>query len=242
MAACLKERMAPVRLAENIYSAVADGSSRIVYDKHAALYDRLIGNTLYNRIAWGTSPESYARFAQIAARSGDGVLLDAGCGSLVSTAEMHVNSGRPTILCDLSTGMLAAARDRIMKLAGGFPDHLVLLQADLRQLPFRDGSFGAVLCPGMLHIFDDVEAVTAELARVSAPKARLHMSSLVAERWIGTRYLHALHRAGEVAIPRSARQLLDRLEKPTSGLAAPLESRLEGSMLFLFAQKTGGSV
>lgn len=226
-----------VRLvADGIWSTDAEATSHQVYDRHAALYDWLIGNKLYNRLAWGTSPASYARFAEQAVRFGHGPLLDGGCGSLVSTAELHIRSARPTILCDLSLGMLEAARKRVMDIAGTMPEHLVFVQADLRQLPFKDGAFGSILCPGMLHIFDDVEIVTAELARVASGYARLFMSSLVAERWLGKRDLGALHRAGEVATPRSSIQLLHRLEMPSAGLEASPGRVLEGSMLFITAE------
>ncbi len=164
-------------------------------------------------------------------------MLDAGCGSLVSTAAMHIGSGRPTILCDLSEGMLCAARDRLIAIAGAVPDHLTLLQADIRDLPFRDGAFGSVLCPGMLHLFDDVEWVTGALARVASSDARIFMSSLVAERWIGRAYLGLLRWSGEIASPRRSGALLDRLNAPGSGLQAPVEARLEGSMCFITAQK-----
>ncbi|MCT2397948.1 class I SAM-dependent methyltransferase [Novosphingobium mangrovi (ex Huang et al. 2023)] len=201
------------------------------------MYDWLIGNRVYNRLAWGTSPEAYTAFAGEAARSGSGTLLDAGCGTLVSTAAVHAGSRRPTVLVDLSTDMLKVARDRLVRLHGRMPDHVVLLQADLQALPFRDGAFGAVLSPGMLHLFGDVEAITRELARVAVPDAAIFATSLVAERWLARRYLAALHRAGEVARPRPFAELVSRLNTPDSGLAVPVEARIDGSMAFVTARK-----
>ncbi|MGB7405825.1 MAG: methyltransferase domain-containing protein [Pacificimonas sp.] len=161
----------------------------------------------------------------------------AGCGSLVSTAKAHMASGRPTVLCDLSRGMMKAARDRIRALGGGVPDHLVFLQADLRGLPFRDGAFASVLAPGMLHLFEDVEVVTEELARISAPDASLWMSSLVADRALGRLYLNLLHRAGEVAAPRHAAALLARLRLPGFDNEASLKVERDGNMLFMTARR-----
>ena len=205
------------------------------YDRRAALYDLLIGNRLYNRLAWGTSPDSYARFAATAIEAGDGFMLDAGCGSLVSTAELHARSNRPTILCDLSVGMLAAARDRLVRIAGRVPDHLLLLQADIFDLPFRDGAFGSVLCPGMLHLFEDVETVAGELARVAKGDCQIFMSSLVTDRKIGSQYLGLLHRTGEVAPPRTAANVQSRLLK--AGLDLADETCRRGNMLFMSARK-----
>jgi ubiquinone/menaquinone biosynthesis C-methylase UbiE len=206
------------------------------YDGRAKLYDRLIGSRLYNRLAWGADPAAYAAFAQEAARWGSGPLLDAGCGTLVSTAQVHAASNRPTLLVDLSTDMLRAARDRLLALTPKPPETLVLLQADITNLPFRNQSFGAILCPGMLHLFEDLEAITRELARVAKANACIFATSLVAERWIGRRYLALLHRAGEVARPRTAAQLLARLNQDESGLANPVEAKHIGSMAFVTAR------
>ena len=118
-------------LGDGVWSALPAGAPSQPYDGRARLYDRLIGNGLYNRVAWGTSPASYASFAERAVRHGQGPVLDAGCGTLVSTAAAHARSGRPTVLVDLSADMLRAGRERLLALAGGAPRHVVLLQADL---------------------------------------------------------------------------------------------------------------
>jgi SAM-dependent methyltransferase len=227
-------------VAEGVYSVLPPGLPSPPYDGRAKLYDRLIGSRAYNRLAWGIEPAAYMAFAKAAADSGEGPLLDAGCGTLVSTARIHAGSARPTVLVDLSIDMLSAARDRLVSIAGRRPDNLVLLQADLRDLPFREQSFGAVLCPGMLHLFEDVESITLELARVARAEARIFASSLVAERRIGRSYLALLHRAGEVARPRSAVDLLSRLHSRGSGLAAPVEARTTGSMSFIIARRFAG--
>ncbi len=101
-----------------IWTALPADSLGQPYDKRAAIYDWLIGNKLYNRILWGTSPEDYRAFAMEAAQSNAGPFLDVGCGSLVSTASVHAQSNRPTVLVDLSLGMLDAARDRLESLVG----------------------------------------------------------------------------------------------------------------------------
>lgn len=226
-----------VRLVQtDIWSVLPANTPALPYDGRAKLYDRLIGSRLYNRLAWGVDPEAYAAFAEDAANWGTGPLLDAGCGTLVSTGRVHAASGRPTVLVDLSIDMLQAARDRLLAITPQLPGHLVLLQADIRQLPFRERAFGAVLCPGMLHLFEDLEAITGELARVAGPAARIFATSLVAERWMGRCYLALLHRAGEVAQPRTAAQLLGRLNSSASGLASPVAASRTGSMSFVNAR------
>ena len=219
----------------HIWSAIDGSTGRAVYDNHARIYDALIGNALYNRFAWGTTPSDYRQFAERAIRSGDGCLLDAGCGSLVSTAQLHAVSGRPTILCDLSAGMLIAARDRLIALAGSMPPHLMLLQCDVQRLPFVAQSVGSILCPGMLHIFEDIETVTREFGRVAKSDAQIWMSGLVNDRLISRYYLKLLHGAGEVAAPQNSTSLLARLNHPASGLETPVKSMTIGSMLFASA-------
>jgi SAM-dependent methyltransferase len=240
VAVTLSKLLADKRLArpvsDDIWSVLPPDAPSQPYDGRAKLYDRLIGSHVYNRFAWGTSPADYAAFAKAIAGFGTGPLLDAGCGTLVSTAQVHARSGRSTILVDLSVDMLGVARNRLLRIAGRVPENIVLLQADLRDLPFRNRAFGAVLCPGMLHLFEDVEAITRELARVAEAEAEIFASSLVAERWIGRRYLGLLHRAGEIARPRAATELLARLNSATSGLASPVEAKTIGSMVFVKAQ------
>lgn len=220
---------------DRIWSVLPQGEVGQRYDGRAKIYDALIGNSLYNAVAWGTSPSTYTGFAQIAAQHGSGPLLDAGCGTLVSTGSVHARSGRPTVLVDLSLDMLIAGRDRIRAVAGCVPDHLHFLQADLHNLPLRSQSFGAVLNPGMLHLFSDTQTVTRELARVTAQDGAIFSSSLVNDRWLGARYLSLLHRGGEVAKPRSFIQLVHRLEAPRSGFSAPIEARRVGNMAFVTA-------
>ena len=221
---------------EDVWTVLPGDAPSPPYDGRARTYDRLVGSRLYNRIAWGTSPAAYAAFARRAVQSGEAALLDVGCGTLVSTAAVHAASGRPTILVDLSLDMLRVARHRLLSITGCVPGHLVLLQADVRRLPFRDGSFGAILFPGMLHLFEDIEVIARGLSRVTAPAGQVFMTSLVTDRWIGARYLGALYRAGEVAHPRSAAALVDRLGGGAAALAVSLPIGLEGNMAFLTAE------
>lgn len=213
-------------IADGVWSALPGGAPSQPYDGRARLYDRLIGNRFYNRIAWGTSPAAYGAFAGSAAGSGGGTLLDVGCGTLVSTAAVHARTARPTVLVDLSADMLLAARQRLTAIAGRAPPHIAFVQADVLHLPFRPAAFGAVLCPGMVHLFEDVEALAGELTRVAAPGASLFLSSLVADRRLSALYLGALHRAGEVARPRTSAELLRRLPRAAA-------ARIEGGMAFV---------
>lgn len=217
-----------------IASVLAPDADGAPYDSRAAVYDRIVGSSLYNRVLWGASPERYRTFARRAVASGDGPLLDAGAGSAVFTARAYAEADRPLILVDRSLGMLAAARDRIAELAAGtLPTSITLLQADANDLLLHGGSIETVLSMGMLHLFDDVTGHVKELGRVLAPGGALFAMALVAEEWPGRAYLRLLHRAGEVAPARTFDEMRDAIE---SGLVAAVQGVREGGMAFLTAQ------
>ena len=202
------------------------------YDRRAKAYDAIVGSTLYNRLLWGSSPRAYSAFAERAVQSDSGPLLDAGCGSLVFTADAYARTRRPIVLLDQSLGMLHAARDRMRRAAGTVPDSVVLLQGDLRDLPFHAGSFATALCMGMLHLFDDVTSLVGGVAGAVRPGGGLFFTSLVAETWLGSGYLSLLHRAGEVAAPRNLGRLSIELRE-----GAPrghqLDIEVEGNVAFI---------
>ncbi len=181
----------------------------------AATYDRVVATRLYNRIVWGTSPSDYAAFERRALESGtDGWMLDAACGSLVFTADLFVsNRSRPVVLLDYSIRMLRRARRRLESAHGRIPDSLVLLQADIIDLPFKSGTFTTVSLPAALHEFDDPVVPVNQLRRVLAEDGTLYITSLVSVpgRAFANAYLRGMHRGGQIAEPRSVEELAQEL-------------------------------
>jgi SAM-dependent methyltransferase len=184
-----------------ILSALPEGEDGAPYDRHARVYDRLIGSPAYNRLVWGTRPAQYAAFAAEALQAAEGPFLDAGCGTAVFTAGAYRAAERPLVLTDLSLGMLERAGERV----SGAPAALV--QADLHDLPFAPGRFATVACFAMLHVLDDPWAALAALREHVAPGGRLFASMLVADRAVGRGYLALLRRTGEVGPARSTAEL-----------------------------------
>jgi ubiquinone/menaquinone biosynthesis C-methylase UbiE len=199
------------QLDDGLFSAFAEDDPRAAteYDSAAVGYDLLIGNPLYNRILWGVWPSTYAAFCDEALRSAtDGPMLDAGCGTLVFTAEQYLrHADRPAVLVDNSLGMLRRARARLLRGTRAMPEHIALLQADLLGLPFAPGSFATSACWGVLHLFEEPEVVVRELARVTAENGEVHCTSLVADRPLGGRYLGMLSKRGIAAAPKTSSQL-----------------------------------
>ena len=224
---------------DRVWSVLPAGAPGQRYDGRARAYDAVVGSRLYNRLLWGSSPRAYSAFAARALASGSGPLLDAGCGSLVFTAEVYARAARPIVLVDQSIGMLRAARARLRRATAlrgssrGALDDIVLLQGDILQLPCRDASFDAVICMGMLHLFDEARAIVAALSNAARPGGGLFLTSLIAETRIGRRYLSLLHRAGEVAAPRTREQLLLELQ---SAAVSVSEIATEGSVAFIAAR------
>jgi len=210
-----------------IVSALPAGEGGAPYDRRAALYDRVIANRAYNRLAWGADTSDYAAFAAEALAGGDGLFLDAGCGTAVFTAPVYRSARRPLVLVDRSLDMLGRAAGR----TPGAPATLV--QADLLDLPFAPRRFATVGCFAMLHVSDDLPAALAALRDQLAPGGRLFASMLVSDRRMGGAYLAVLHRAGETGRPRRA----DDLQSAAAAVfGASAEVRRSGSMAWLRAR------
>lgn len=194
------------------------GEAGAPYDGRAALYDRLVRSRLYNRIAWSASPADYTEFAAAAFASAAGPLLEVAAGTAAATATLHATSRRPTVLVDLSRAMLKRAGQNITQASGGGEAELArrirLVQADLLALPWPAHGFTTVLGLGMTNLFGDVPELVGALRAQLAPGGQLHLAGLVAETRRGRRLLEILHRAGEVAAPTSAQELVGLLGHP----------------------------
>lgn len=231
----LKQVITPGRsielLDEGIYTVLGSAPQKHQYDQGAAIYDFLVSSRLYNRIIWGTSPESHMAFARQAVQSAQSsLLLDAGCGSLVFTAPAYLASERPVIACDQSLDMLRRARRRLLKLGGAAPEQVVLLQADLRELPFRNDSFQTILCMNVLHHVADGGSLIRGLNVLLAEGGQLYLTSLVKNnRVLGDGYLNLLHKQGWIVRPRTSIEVTRLLE---DSLTARIDYRLDGNMAY----------
>lgn len=231
----LKEVLAEnhtVKLVEDgVYSVLPDVSREHHYDRRATVYDLVVSARLYNLVMWGIPPLDYVAFARQAVVSrADGRLLDATCGSMLFTAPVYLECKRKIIAFDQSLAMLRRARKRLADLSGSVPEHILLLQADLNDLPFRSNSFRTILCMNVLHHFEDAANLLPALKKLLADNGDLYLTSLVSNnRFIGDRYLDSLYATGEFVRPRSNLELREMLGK---SLSQEISYRVKGNMAF----------
>lgn len=130
---------------------------REVYDRSARRYAEANPNMR------GGLTEAGARFLQMTWQmAGEQPrVLDLGCGAGRDMAWME-DQGVWVVGADLSAGMLEEARHSVRG---------PLVQADMRRLPFGDGSFNSVWCmASMLHLPKaDAPSALAEIKRVLKP-------------------------------------------------------------------------
>lgn len=107
---------------------------------------------------------------------------------------------------DLSGRVLRRARRRL-------GDRAVYVEANVEQLPFRDGTFAAAHSSNGFHLFPNVSSAARELVRVTRPGGKLVVTTWtdgghLLARW----YQRLLARLGHVEIPRSPAEYVSTIE------------------------------
>ena len=156
------------QLGPSLFSSLPDADRAAPYDRKAALYDAVVGRESYQRLMWGTSPGTFRRLAAAALEDADGGwFAEAGCGSLLFTYEMHrAGQGPRTLLMDRSLGMLRRGVARLAPRGGAPRGNLVLLQADLADVPIRERQLGRLSAEnGALVVVDGLNEVPPSATR-----------------------------------------------------------------------------
>lgn len=218
---------------DNIYSVYAHGEGQAHYDRRAAIYDLIVGMNSYHRITWGNVLPDYFSFATDAVLSSpSGLLLDAGCGSLLFTGRAYGETQREIVALDALLEMLKRARTRLTSFKGVFPENVFLVQGDLDALPFRRGCFDTILSMHVLHVLKEIPVVLSNLRQLLKKSGKLYATSAVKAGNLRDSYLHFLHGIGEFASPRSVRAL-DEILRDVFPEAVTL--RTKGNMAYITA-------
>ena len=92
-------------------------------------------------------------------------------------------------------------------------ERIVLLQADLDDIPFREDSFQTILSMNVLHHSPDVNTVLVSLKNLLTKSGHIYLTSLVKNnRLIGDQYLSLLRYMGWLAEPRKESDLRKLLQ------------------------------
>ncbi len=147
-----------------IYSAAAD-----------RLYEPIVVRTAFP-LLWGDLNDLVLAQGRRAVAAAEGrPVLDMPIGTAYFTIELARRHRGVVVGCDIATGMVRKAQ-RTANDAG--VDNLTPVQADAHNLPFGDGSFGAILCTNGLQVIPGLHETVSELARVLAGGGRLYVSTV----------------------------------------------------------------
>jgi ubiquinone/menaquinone biosynthesis C-methylase UbiE len=182
----------------------------------------------HDRVADGKYDESvlleYAYFDRVIRRylcglHGDGYsrLLDFGCGTGRVTLPA-VQVGLAVVAMDISWGMVKGTQE---KLGPSCRSRAQFVVADGTHLPFRNESFDAVVCAGVLHHIEDVDAGIREQVRVLRRRGRIFIGEPSAD-------------------PSRLGRLLNRIADRAFGLANSVRIALGRDAKFIPARRSPG--
>lgn len=184
------------------------GPDQLFFDLWSRVYDAPLVQRLTYR------PVQNAVLRELRAGS-PGRVLDVGCGTGLLAARIR-RELRPaaTVGCDFSQGML--------RQAARADSELPWVRGNALRLPFRDGSFDAVVSTEAFHWFPDQEAALTEFFRVLAPKGRLLVALINAR----TEWLARATRLGSKLLQEPLRwPTRARLQRQVEGVGFRVDSQ-----------------
>jgi ubiquinone/menaquinone biosynthesis C-methylase UbiE len=185
---------------------MADRGRASIFDRRwvPALYD--LDVRLCSRSIWGASVASQARLLADLVTAGLVLDVPAGTGLFTGKALAGRPGGPLIVAVDLSGQMLRRARRRL-------GDRAVYVEADVAQLPFREGAFPAAHSANGFHLFPSPSLAAQELARVTRPGGRVVVTTWTDRGHLLARsYQRLLARLGHVETPRSPTDYVATIE------------------------------
>ncbi len=202
-----------VEAVPGIFSVIPRPQNSTALERVPPLSPEYVKAGLMSSMFWGAGKKDYSRFCQNAVESHpEGIVLDIGGCSLSYVANSYVEECRSVVVIEHSISALKEARAKVEKAIGRVPENFVFLQADYRDLPFKDGAFSVVLALGALNTVAAVWELVQHTKRVTARPGEIYMSALaLTGRWLGDRKLEGLFRGGK--LPRQPWTLFDLTDR-----------------------------
>ncbi len=198
------------------------------YDTAASDYAAAFGDDL------ARLPLDRHMLEQAQRAAGDGVLLDLGCGT-GSAGSYLTKIGARVVGLDLSSGMLTSCRSKYR-----FP----LCQGDMRQLPFGDGVFAAVVAYySVQHVArTELGVVLGETARVLDPGGAFLVSTHLGDGEVYTDEFLGHHIATTGGSFYSSEEITDKVSAAgfvveTTEMRGPLAHEHQSQRIYLFARR-----
>lgn len=150
---------------------------RNYWDRRSESYDRSPGHVCIPEVWRSVLSEVFEDKARI---------LDVGTGTGFISGIL-AELGHEVVGLDISSGMMGVAREKL-------GDRVEFVLGDAESLPFRDGSFDAVVCRHLLWTLPDPERAISEWVRVAGEKVVIFDG-----RWVGDSLASKLRRkAGRI--------------------------------------------
>ena len=125
------------------------------------VYDRIVVGIGFRLLAGRLHDKVLSQGGRAVQAAGPRPILDLPIGTAFFTSRW----GRSGLVvgADIAVGMVKKAKTRAAELEA---EWLTTAQADIRHLPFRDRSFGAIMCTNGLQVMPPLPIALAELGRV----------------------------------------------------------------------------
>lgn len=203
------------------------------------LYDWWVGNPLIMSLVWGIgvlrTPLTIPSMLDVER----GWVIDIPCGTgLYSTPVMRNNQGANFIAIDCSSGMLKKARARYRKQG---IENVLLIRADVANLPFVDHAFQGALSLAGFHAFSNPRSAAKEIGRILQAGAPMLTTALC----------HGVRRISDFTIDRIMvpRNLFGQALSPSEyqaclkcGAIEDLQVEMAGALMIIKARKSAERV
>jgi arsenite methyltransferase len=146
------------------------GAKRLAVELYeSCVFDKLLGESLRPG-----GLELTARVADIAGVAQNSTVLDIACGKGTTAVFLAEKYGGKVIGIDLSDKMIDLCR---LKIKGN--DQVAVLRGDAEALPFRAGSFDAVISECSFSLLPDKESAARDIERVLKHGGKMVMTDII---------------------------------------------------------------